>query len=156
MSLDLMIVMKDRMSRDLKNEVHDLLIRNGFEKGKHVYSLVNESINMDVCYSTAADIRWYWHDMDDLISVIGFMPKSEITLSSRHTRLSHITSYKLSKKIAALVEGFIYDPQVGELYDCRGKALKQSRRKRIFKYGSGTSLFMKSVGLVSEIVKGVK
>ncbi len=156
MSLDLMIVIKDRMTKDLKKMVHDLLIQGGFEKGRHVYGLVNENINMDVSYSTAADIRWYWHDMDDLLSVMGFMPKSEINLSSRHTHLSHITSYKLAKKIAAHVDGYIYDPQVGELYDCRGKPLKQSRRKGGFKYGSGTSLFMKSVGLVSEIVRGSK
>jgi len=156
MSLDLMVVMKDRISKDLKNEVHTLLIQGGFEKGRHVYCLVNENINMDVSYSTAADIRWYWHDMDDLLLVMGFMPKSEINLSSRHTHLSHITSYKLAKKVAAHVDGYIYDPQVGELYDCQGKPLKQSRKNRVFKYGSGTSLFMRSVGLVSEVVKGDK
>jgi len=151
-----MIVIKDRLTNDLKKMVHDLLIQEGFEKGKYVYSLFNEYINMDVSYSTAADIHWYWHDMDDLISVLGFMPKSEINLSSRHTQLSHFTSYKLAKKIATLIGGFVYDPQVGELYDCQGKPLKQSRKERVFKYGSGTALFMKSVGLVSDIVKGNK
>lgn len=156
MSLDLMVVMKDRMTEDLKNKVHNLLIQGGFQKGKHLYSLVNEEINMDVSYSTVADIRWYWHDMDDLLSVMGFMPKSEINLSSRHTHLSHVTSYELAKKISAHVDGYIYDPQVGELYDCHGILLKQNRRKRLFKYGSGTAVFMKSVGLVSEVVKGDK
>lgn len=157
MSLDLMIVMKDRISRNLKQGVHTLLVKEGFEKGQYVYSPISDQINIDVSYSTAADIRWYWHDMDDLLETLGFMPSSEINFSSRHSELSHVTSYKLAKKIASLVEGIIYDPQIGELYNHHGKPLKRvKRRERIFKYGSGTSLFMMSVGLVKKIVTGKK
>jgi hypothetical protein len=155
MSLDLMIVKKDRMSKDMRNKVHELLIKEGFEKGKSVYTPNAEQTNIDVCYSTAAGIRWYWHDMDDLIEILGFMPKSEISLSSRHNQLSHVTSYKLAKKLASLVDGIIYDPQVGELYDHHGKPLKKGKRRgRAFKYGAGTELFMGSVGLVEKILKG--
>jgi hypothetical protein len=155
MSLDLMIVMKNRISMNLKKEVHALLIRKGFEKGQYVYNPISDQINIDVSYSTAADIRWYWHDMDDLLEALGFMPGTSINLSSRHSELSHLTSYKLAKKIASLVEGIIYDPQVGELYDHQGKHLiKAKKGERVFKYGSGTGLFMKSVGLIEKIVKG--
>lgn len=153
MSLDLMIVRKDRISRSLKKEVHALLVKEGFEKGQYVYNPISDQINIDVSYSTAADIRWYWHDMEDLPEALGFMPGTSINLSSRHTQLSHVTSYKLAKKIASLVEGIIYDPQVGELYDHHGKRLiKNEKGKRVFKYGDGTDLFMKSVGTVRNIL----
>lgn len=109
MSLDLMIVAKERISKNLKNEVHALLIKEGFEKGQYVYNPISDQINIDVGYSTAADIRWYWHDMEDLPETLGFMPRTSVNLSSRHTQLSHVTSYKLAKKIASLVDGIIYD-----------------------------------------------
>jgi hypothetical protein len=155
MSLDLIIVMKERIARVLKNEVHALLVKEGFEKGKYVYNSTSDQINIDVSYSTAADIRWYWRDMDNLLGILGYMPGSEINLSSRHTQLSHVTSYKLAKKIASLVDGIIYDPQVAELYDHHGKSLKKEKKGgRVFKYGSGTGLFMRSVGLVEKIMRG--
>ena len=154
MSLDLMVVMKERMSKGLKDRVHSLLIKEGFKKDKYGYSSTDDHVSLDVGYSTAANIRWYWTD-SILLADLGFIPKAEIHLESRHTKLSHVTSYRLAKKIASIVEGVIYDPQVGNLYNCRGEALKEGgKRERAFKYGAGTELFMKSVGLVENILKG--
>lgn len=154
MSLDLMIVMKERMPKILKDKLHALLIEERLKKDKYGYYSAEDDVSLDVCYSTAADIRWYWTD-SVLLATLGFTPKAEINLESRHTQLSHITAYKLAKKIASLVDGIIYDPQVGELYDHHGKLLKKGKKgERVFKYGDGTDLFMKSVGLVEKIVKG--
>lgn len=147
-----MVVMKERMSKSLREEIHALFIKERFKKDKYGYYSTDDHVSLDVCYSTAADIRWYWTD-SVLLATLGFTPKAEINLESRHTQLSHITAYKLAKKIATLVEGIIYDPQVGMLYDHHGKPLKESKRiKGIFKYGGGMGLFMKCVGLVKELV----
>jgi len=152
MSLDLMVVMKERISKSLREEIHALFIKERFKKDKYGYHSTDGHVSLDVCYSTAADIRWYWTD-SVLLATLGFTPEAEINLESRHTQLSHITAYKLAKKIATLVEGIIYDPQVGELYDHNGKHLMQGKkRERVFKYGAGMDLFMKSVGLVKKLV----
>jgi len=149
-----MVVMKERISKSLRKEIHALFIKERFKKDKYGYYSTDDHVSLDVCYSTAADIRWYWTD-SVLLATLGFTPKAEINLESRHTQLSHVTSYKLAKKIASLVDGIIYDPQVGEFYDHHGKRLiKAKKGERVFKYGSGTGMFMMSVGLVEKMVKG--
>jgi len=152
MSLDLMVVMKERLSKDLKSKVHSLLIKERFKKEKNGYYPTDGNISLDIYYSTVKDIQWYWRD-SALLKDLGFMPKAEVNLESRHTEISHLTSYRLARKIATLTAGIIYDPQVGEFYDYNGKPSKQGGRRRAFKYGSGTALFIKAVGIVDALTK---
>ena len=153
MSLDLSVLMNKKMSKDLIQVVDNFLIENGFVKDEYGYVAANENISLDIyCEFTPEKDDW-WDDVDELIAKIGFFPKAEIVLESKHAQASHIVNYQTAQRLAAIVGGVIYDYQVGVLYDSDGKPYACHRTDGEFEeYGAGIGMFMAAVGIVKDIL----
>ncbi|MBW2164283.1 MAG: hypothetical protein JRF43_07565 [Deltaproteobacteria bacterium] len=153
MSLDLSVLMNKRMTKKFMEAVESLLRENNFHKDEYGYVSAKEDVYVHIYVNLAPEKDEWWDDMDELVGVIGFFPKAEISLESRHTKESHTTNYVLAGQLAKLVNGVIYDYQVGVLYDSDGKPYACHRTDDEFEeYGAGMSLSMAAVGIVKDVL----
>ena len=135
MSLDLCVLMPNRISKPLLKSVNDFLLVRGFYKDKYCY--VSEATNIEVYVTKKPEKEDYWDD-EGLAEAVGFMPMTELVLESRHTLESHRASYILAMLLAKLVDGVIYDPQVAVMYDPDGKPYAHYRTDDMLEeYGGG-------------------
>lgn len=155
MSLDLSVVSNKRISKEKKKALVGLLAQNGILRYLPNYYITKEGqiyIHVEVLPKPEKDD--YWEDMDALIGKIGFMPKLEIILYSRHNKLSHQTSYNLALEIAALVDGIIYDHQMHILYNCHGRPLNpEDADGWDITYGKGCDLFTAAMGCMGAVLE---
>jgi len=151
MSLDLAVIMDRKLSiRELKT-VSEFLQTKGFHQDRFGYHATQKKIFLDIYIDREPEKSDFW--TDEPPKVVWLTPLAEINLESRHTRQSHQMSYRIAKKLAKLVGGFIYDNQFGIVYDPNGRPCDHFKTGEKFeKYGAGTDLFMKSVGLLESIL----
>lgn len=162
MSLDLTVLMRERLSKELTISLHELLKRKGLAKesiGSHsYYTSTRENINIDVYInrSPLRDEDRYWRNRYDDGELLGFLPKVTIGLASRGTRSAHLKAYSLAKAIARLVGGIIFDHQMSLAYSSRGIPLNKSERHRgDLRYGTPIGVFVNLVaGLDKTLQKG--
>jgi hypothetical protein len=157
MSLDLSVLMPERISERLAKSVDDFLIENGFYEDVHifennyVYRCRGDGINIDVHVDLKPEEDEYWGDGED--EAIGFMPMTEFMLEARHSEKSFKASYLLAKGLAEVVNGVIWDHQVGVVYDSDAKPYANFRTDdKVEEYGAGMDLFMDAVGCVKDIL----
>ena len=151
MSLDLAVIADKKLSRRQLKEVSDFLKANGFLKDRYGYHASQKNISLDLFIDLKPEKNEFW--TEEPPKSVRFTPLADISLESRHTRQSHHMSYRIAKKLAKLVGGFIYDNQFGIVYDPNGKPCDHFKTGEKFeKYGAGTDLFMKSIGLLESIL----
>lgn len=151
MSLDLAVITDKKLSKEQLKALSEFLKANGFRKDRYGYHAIQENITLDLFIDFRPEKNEFW--TDEPPKVVWFTPLAEITLESRHTRQSHQMSYRIAKKLAKLVGGFIYDNQFGTVYYPNGRPCDHFKTGEKFeKYGAGTDLFMKSVNLLESIL----
>jgi len=151
MSLDLAVIADKKLSRRQLKEVSDFLKANGFLKDRYGYHASQKNISLDLFIDLNPEKNEFC--TEEPPKSVWFTPLADISLESRHTRQSHHMSYRIAKKLAKLVGGFIYDNQFGIVYDPNGKPCDHFKTGEKFeKYGAGTDLFMKSIGLLESIL----
>jgi hypothetical protein len=151
-SLDLAVITDKKLSKRKMKEIFDLLKANGFHKDQFGHHAAQKNVSLDLFIDLEPEKNEFW--TDEPPEVVWFTPLTEINLESRHTRKSHEMSYRTAKKLAKLIEGVIYDNQVGAVYDANGKPCHQSKADYKFeKYGASIEQFMRSVGMLSDILK---
>jgi len=144
--------MKKKISKRLLGSINTFLTVHGFYKDEYGYCHGEDDISLDVYTNMEPEKDDYWDD-DGLIDAIGFVPMTEISLESRHSIESHQSNYHFAKKLAKLVDGVIYDPQVGVMYDYEGKPYSCYRKDdKLEEYGAGTDLFMQGLGVVKDLL----
>jgi len=151
-SLDLAVITDKKLSKDQWKAVSDFLKASGFRKDRYGYHAAQEDISLDLFIDLKPEKSDFW--TDEPPKVVWFTPLAEINLESRHTRKSHEMSFRTAKKLAKIIGGVIYDNQVGAIYDANGKPCHPSKAARKFeKYGASINLFMRSVGMLEDILK---
>ncbi|MBA7689437.1 hypothetical protein ES703_97944 [subsurface metagenome] len=149
MSLDLSVLMEKKISKRLLGSVNTFLTVNGFVKGDYGYSHVDDEISLNVYIDLEPEKDDY--SDDQLTVAIGFVPMTVISLESRHDFESHQSNYHFAKQLAKLVDGVIYDHQVGVIYDFEGKPYACYRTDGDFKeYGAGAELFMQGLRIAKD------
>jgi hypothetical protein len=113
MSLDLSVLMKERLTKERLTSLHAFLTKEGFKKEKitgssFCYFSTKPNISIDV-YLTKAPMKGddFWDNVYENGKSVNFPPKSEITLESRHTEASHLKSYSLAKALARRFGGIV-------------------------------------------------
>lgn len=119
MSWDLSVLMRRRISQEHTESVHKLLWKNGFYRDEFGYLSVKEKYALAIYIELPSDEDDWWDDMHETIKEIGFFPMTDITLTSRLG--CHEMSYMLAKELARLVDGVIYDHQIGVVYNSEGE-----------------------------------
>jgi len=151
MSLDLAVITDKKLSKDQWKAVSDFLKANGFLKDRYGYHTAQENISLDLFIDPKPEKNEFW--TDDPPKAVWFTPLTEINLESRHTRRSHEISFRMAKKLAKLIGGVIYDNQLSTVYDSNGKPCDHFQTGEKFeKYGASINLFMRSVGMLEEIL----
>jgi len=151
-SLDLAVITDKKLSRGQLKEVYEFLRANGFRKDRSGYHASQENISLDLFIDLKPEENEFW--TDDPPKVVRFTPLTEINLESRHTRKSHEKSFRTAKKLAKLIGGVIYDNQLCTVYDSNGKPCDHFQTgEKYEKYGTSIHLFMRSVGMLEDIMK---
>jgi len=152
MSLDLAVITEKKLSRRQLKEVSEFLRARGFCKNRCGYHASQLNISLDLYIDLKPEKNEFW--TEEPPKSVWFTPLSDISLESRHTRQSHQMSYLIAKKLAKLVGGFIYDNQFGIVYDPKGRPCDHFKTGEKFeKYGASINLFMRSVGMLEDILK---
>ena len=152
MSLDLAVITEKKLSRRQLKEVSEFLRARGFCKNRCGYHASQLNISLDLYIDLKPEKNEFW--TEEPPKSVWFTPLADISLESRHTRQSHQMSYRIAKKLAKLVGGFIYDNQFGIVYDPKGRPCDHFKTGEKFeKYGASINLFMRSVGMLEDILK---
>ena len=151
MSLDLSVLMKDRLTKERLTSLHAFLTKEGFKKEKigasFFYFSTKPNTSIDV-YLTKSPMKGddFWEDLYENGKRVHFPPKSEITLESRHTEASHLKSYSLAKALARRFGGIVFDHQMSTAYTARGKPIGVPREdEESLRYGTPIGPFMETV-----------
>jgi hypothetical protein len=155
MSLDLSVLMKDRLTKERLASLHAFLTKEGFRKEKigtssFFYSSTKPNISIDV-YLTKAPMKGddSWENLYENGKSVHFPPKSEITLESRHTEASHLKAYSVGKALARRFGGIIYDHQMSTAYTARGKPIcSPGEDEESLRYGTPIGPFMETLALL--------
>lgn len=151
MSLDLSVITDKKITDEQMKAVIDFLSAHKFIQDKYGYSSEEDNLSVHVYLETEPEKNEFWKDGPP--SVVWFMPLTEIALESMHNRESHETSYCMARELAKLLDGFIYDNQVGVVYDSNRQPYDHFGTGKTFeKYGAGMDLFMCCVGSFSDIL----
>ena len=154
MSLDLWVLKKDKISKELMMSIREFLTENDFIEDEYSYCSSNKDICVDIYIEQSPENDELWDDMDELIDAIGFFPKAIIPCDSKHTEESHLTNYSLAKQLAKLVDGVIYDHQIAVVYNSEGEPYASCRTDgKLEEYGSGISMFVNAVKSTEKIFK---
>jgi hypothetical protein len=141
------------MSKALLKSVQDFLVVNGFHKDEYGFRSEREGISVDVYISRKPEADDYWEE--DEVDAIGFFPKAQISMESRHSEASHVENYRLAKELAKIVCGVIYDHKVAVVYDSDGLPCGHCRTDgKLEDYGAGVEPFMEAVGKVRDVLNG--
>jgi hypothetical protein len=151
MSLDLSVLMKDRLTKERLTSLHAFLTKEGFRKEKigasFFYFSIKPNISIDV-YLTKSPMKKddFWDNVYENGKSVNFPPKSEITLESRHTEASHLKSYSLAKALARRFGGIVFDHQMSTAYTARGKPIREpGEDEESLRYGMPIGPFMETV-----------
>lgn len=115
MSLDLSVVLKDRLTKERLASLHAFLTRKRFIKEKlrsssFFYLSIEPNISIDVFLIEAPMKRDnFWKDLHANVKRVAFPPKSAICMESRHTEASHLNRYSLGKALARRFGGIVFD-----------------------------------------------
>lgn len=151
MSLDLAVITDKKLSKEQLKALSEFLKANRYHKDRYGYHATQENITLDLFIDLRPEKNEFW--TEEPPKSVWFTPLADISLESRHTRQSHQMSYRIAKKLAKLVGGFIYDNQFGIVYDPKGRPCDHFKTGEKFeKYGAGTDLFMKTVGLLESFL----
>ena len=152
MSLDLSVLMKERLTKERLACLHAFLIKEKFAKeqlgpSSFFYFSTKPNISIDVFLIKGPHKgNDFWEDLCENGEGVGFIPKSAITMESRHTEASHLMSYSLGKALARKFGGIIYDHQMSTAYKAKGKPLcDQGQFEDRFRYGAAIAPFMNTV-----------
>jgi len=152
MSLDLAVITDKKLSKEQLKEISEYLREIEFHKDRYGYHAAQENISLDLFIDVKPETNEYW--TDEPPKVVWFTPLTEINLESRHSRKSHEMSFRTAKKLAKIIGGVIYDNQVEAIYDANGKPCDHFKTGEKFeKYGASINLFMRSVGMLEDILK---
>ena len=160
MSLDLSVLMKERLTKERLTSLHTFLRKEGFKKEKitgssFCYFSTKPNISIDV-YITKSPMRGddFWDNVYENGKSVNFPPKSEITLESRHTEASHLKSYSLAKALARRFGGIVFDNQMSTAYTARGKPICEPREDmKSLRYGTPIGPFMETVAKIMETLQ---
>ena len=158
MSLDLSVLMKDRLTKERLTSLHAFLTKEGFVREKlgssFFYLSVKPNISVDVYLIKALQKRDDFVDyLHENAEGIPFPPKSAITMESRHTEASHLKAYSLGKAIAKRFGGVVFDPQMSTAYDAKGKPICEPRVEGALRYGTPIGPFMNAVARLQGIIQ---
>lgn len=152
MSLDISVITDRKITEERMKTVIGFLLANQFRQDEYGYHSIKENIYINIYISSEPEKDEFWTDGPP--TVVWFTPQFEIALESLHTRESHETSYRIAKELAALLDAFIYDNQVGVVYNSDGKPCDYYRTGKVYeKYGAGMDLFMSLVDSIKDIIK---
>jgi hypothetical protein len=158
MSLDLTVMMRNPLSKNLFTSLLALLGKEGFEKERLGTSFFYESTRKNIHITIylnkkpLKDDDEYWKGAYEDGTGVDFLPKATISLESRHTNRSHLKVYSLAKMLARLVGGLIFDHQMYTAYSPRGVPLCESEDKiETLRYGTPIAPFMEAVTQVKQI-----
>ena len=152
MSLDLAVIADKKLSRRQLKALSEFLKANRFRKDRYGYHATQENITLDLFIDLRPENNEFW--TEEPPKSVWFTPLADISLESRHTRQSHQMNYRIAKKLAKLIGGFIYDNQFGIVYDPKGRPCDHFKTGEKFeKYGASINLFMRSVGMLEDILK---
>jgi hypothetical protein len=150
-SLDLSVISDNRITSEQMKAVNDFLLANKFSRDEYGYSSDDVDLSIHIYLETEPEKDEFWSDGPP--SVVWFMPLTEIAFESMHNRESHEKSYRMAKESARLLHGFIYDNQVGTVYDSEGNSCDHFKTgKACEQYGAGMELFMRCVGTFQDIL----
>jgi hypothetical protein len=159
MSLDLSVLMKERLTNERLTSLHAFLTKRKFVKQRlgpssFFYFSTKPNISIDV-FLIKAPIKGndFWEDLYENGESVGFPPKSAITMESRHTEASHLKAYSLGKALARRFGGIIYDHQMSTVYSARGKPIcDPGGKEESLRYGAAIAPFMRVVAEFMEIL----
>lgn len=151
MSLDLTVLVKEKLSKKSIKDIIEFLATVGVYKGEYVYESTDDRINIDISIDNNAEKDDYWEEAE--FQAIGFEPNAQIDMASRQNSDSHKFIYLVALQIAKIVKGVIYDHQIDVVYDSDGKPYGHDATDGQFEdYGSGIGLFMGVVDVVGDII----
>lgn len=159
MSLDLSVLMKERLTKERLTSLHEFLTKQKFVKQRlgstsFFYFSTKPNIYIDV-FLIKAPIKGndFWEDLYENGEKVDFPPKSAITMESRHTEASHLESYSLGKALAHRFGGIIYDHQMSMVYNARGTPIcDPGGKEESLRYGAAIAPFMNAVAELMEIL----
>jgi len=152
LSLDISVIMDKKITDERMKTVIDFLLANQFRQDEYGYHSIKDNICIDIYIETEPEKDEFWTNGSP--TVVWFTPQFEIALESLHTRESHETSYRIAKELATLLNAFIYDNQVGVVYNSDGQPCDYYRTGKVYgKYGDGMDLFMGSVASIKDIMR---
>ena len=129
-----------------------LLYEAGYAEDDFGFTGSTNNLDVDISVHTKFELDDYWGEEE--FDAIGFTPKSEINIASRHTKESLLESYRIAKSLAKVVDGLIYDHQVCVIYDSSGKPRGHNRTDGSYEaFGAGVNLFMDSVATIRDSLK---
>jgi len=160
MSLDLSVLMKDRLTKERLASLHAFLTNQKFVKGQlgpssFFYFSTKRNISIDV-FLIKAPLKGneFWEDLYENGESVGFRPKSAITMESRHSEASHLKSYSLGKALARKFGAIIYDHQMSTAYNAKGKPICQpGEDEQSLRYGTPIGPFMETVAQLMEALQ---
>lgn len=151
MSLDLSVVTDKRITAEQMKTITDYLLDNRFSQDEYGFYSEGDKLSINIYPDMEPEKDEFWNDGPP--RVVWFLPLMEIALESRHNGESHETCYHIAKDLAQLIDGFIYDNQVGAIYDSDGQPCDHFKTGKVFEpYGVGIELFMRCVGSLNDIL----
>ena len=151
MSLDLSVIIDKKITDEQMNSFIDFLQAHRFRQDAYGYVCEEDNLSINIYIVTEPEKDDFWTDGPP--KVVWFTPLFEIALESMHNRESHEINYRLARELAKILDGFIYDNQVGVVYDSDGQPYDHYETGKSFeKYGAGISLFMGFSGMMKNIL----
>jgi hypothetical protein len=151
-SLDLSVITDKKITDERMKSVIEFLLANRFRQDEYGYLSEKDNLFISLYIDMEPEKDEFW--TDEPPKVVWFTPLFEIALESRHNRESHETSYRIARELAKLLDGFIYDNQVGVVYDLDGQPCDHhGTGERFEKYGAGIGPFMGVVGMMKDILE---
>jgi hypothetical protein len=160
MSLDVTVMMRKRLSKELFSSLQALLKKEGFEKrrlGKYSFygsTKKNIHVAIDISRTPLKGNDEYWKSAYEDDTGVDFLPKTTISLESRHTKQSHLKAYSFAKVITRLVDGIIFDEQMWTAYSPKGIPLRESDdEKEDLRYRKPIAPFMEIVSDLKQVLR---
>jgi hypothetical protein len=150
-SLDLSVIIDKKITDEQMNSFIDFLQAHRFRQDEYGYVCEEDNLSINIYIVTEPEKEDFW--IDGPPKVVWFTPLFEIALESMHNRESHETNYRLARELAKILDGFIYDNQVGVVYDSDGHPYDHFETGKSFEeYGAGIVLFIGFAGMMKDIL----